>query len=796
MECYPAHIRAGSFGEEFIQSTADHCHKVAEYTEASLKTSGLSCTGRLVGLIHDTGKFSSEFSNYINSAARGEHVRRGSVNHTFAGVIMLFERYHVKDESSLRNMACEIIAFAAGAHHGLFDCIDPNGQDGFAHRLEAENIPYKEVKDNFLALCADISALDKLFQAAADEIIELVSKCKKIVKTNHELLFCVSLICRLVLSALIDGDRQDTAEFMYDFKFREYGPDMRPLWKARLYEVEKKIDALPVNTQVNKARHEISLKCRDFPVDEGGIYRLSIPTGSGKTLASLRFALKTAERYNKSRIFFVIPLLSVLEQNAKVIREYLSCDEIILEHHSNVLRTEQKSEEHDVNELLTETWRSPVVITTLVQLLNTLFGGETTCIRRFNALMDSVLVIDEIQSLPRHMLTQFNMAVNFLSHVCHTVVVLSSATQPVFEMAAHPMRFSHPKDIVPYDARLFKPFRRTNIINLCRNEGYTFEELSCFVIEKLPEARSVLIICNKKDQAESIYRLLCNTDAEVFHLSTSMCMCHREDTLNRIIACLGKTSVICVSTQLVEAGVDFSFGCVIRVLAGLDNVIQAAGRCNRSGEYPCLRPVYIVNIHGEDLKNLKEIREAQNATNELLYKFSHDGGMFDDSLDSDKSVEYYYRNLFANMKGLAQDYPIPDYGTTMYQMLANNETFRLKSNNIAFPLTGQAFKTAGKEFKVFNENTIDVLVPFGEGRPLIADLCSEKAQKDLLYRKQLLDKAKKYTVSLFNYQIAALIDAGGLDTICGGVILSVRPAFYRNDTGINVSGGISEFQEV
>lgn len=796
MESYPARIRVDHLGEKHVQSVAEHCRNVARYAAVSLEAVGLSATGRLAGLIHDAGKFSSAFRDYICRAAAGEQVRRGSVNHTFAGVRLLFERYFQKDEASLRNLACEIIAYAAGAHHGLFDGIDPYGKNGFAHRLDAEEIPYHEVKERFLAFCADTGELDALFEKAAEELIGLTAQCRQMVQTQEELLFHISLICRQVLSAVIDADRRDAAEFMCGMHFAEYDADMRPLWHARLEAVDTRLDELESDTPIRRARREISLQCRDFPADEGGIYRLSVPTGSGKTLAGLRFALQTAERHNKSRVFFVIPLLSVLEQNAKVIRDYLARDEIVLEHHSNLVRTEE-SEKLDENEHLVETWRSPVVMTTLVQLLNTLFRADTTCVRRFRALADSVIVIDEVQSLPKHMLTQFNLAVNFLAGACRATVVLCSATQPTFETAEHPMRFAEPRDIVAYDPALFASFSRTETVNLVRDGGYTCEEIAGFAVERLEEVRSILLICNKKDQAVALFQLLAHAGAEVFHLSTSMCMAHRKDTLAQINAALesGKR-VICAATQLVEAGVDFSFGCVIRAFAGLDNIIQAAGRCNRGGEFGELRPVYIMNIRGEDLKKLKEIQQSQEAARDLFFSFERDRAAFDACLDSGKSIAYYYRRLFRNMRGLAQDYPAPKLGTTLFKMLAGNDDFRVKCANARFPLLGQAFKTAGTEFQVFDDSTQDVLVPYGEGEKLIEELCSERARRDLLYRKKLLDEAKSYTVSLFSYQVNVLTDAGGLFPVCDGAVLSVLPAFYRSDTGINLSGGTHDFQEV
>lgn len=794
MEQFPAHIRIAGTGGDQVQSVTEHCRAVSAYACTALQPAGLSGMGRLTGLIHDAGKFTAAFRDYITRAGHGEQVHKGSVNHTFAGVRLLFERCFDPDGSPFRNMACEILAFVAGSHHGMFDCIDPTGQDGFSHRLDAQGIFYEEAKANFLSHCTDAASLDALFDEAVRELENLVARCKKFVKTQDELLVCMSMACRLVLSAVIEGDRRDTAEFTHNMTFPPDPADPGAVWKVQLEAVEEKLRGLPEREPVDRVRRLISDRCRTFPVEASGIYRLSVPTGGGKTLTALRFALSAAQRHHKSRIFFVIPLLSVLEQNAKVIREYLTDDSLILEHHSNVLRVKHVDEKLDDNELLMETWRAPVVITTLVQLLNTLFDGNPTCIRRMNALADSIIVLDEVQSVPRHMISQFNLALSFLTGVCKSTVVLCSATQPCYEATDHPLS-PKPLDLVPHDEALWQPFRRTVIHNQCRSGGYTPEELAAFALERLPEVQSLLLICNKKAQAETLYRLLCHADAHVFHLSTAMCMAHRMDTLEQINALLGNAPVICVATQMVECGVDFSFGCVIRIFAGLDNLLQSAGRCNRSGEFHRLCPVYLVNLHEENLSRLREIQDAQIAMKELLSSFERDSGAFDGDLQSDRAVQYYYRRFFGNMPRFAQDYPIPQYGTTMLKLLGFNEPFRQKNAQGGRHTICQAFRTAGDQFQVFDDNTVDVLVPYRDGAEIIAALCSDRAKADFLYRKQLLDRAKKYTVSLFQYQYKLLLERHGLHSLCGDAAYAVQPAFYREDTGMDLSGGNQVFLE-
>ncbi len=815
MERFAGHIRKGEAGDFLVQPAIDHCRNVGRYASALLEPLGLGAAGELAGLVHDAGKFCDAFSCYIWKAAKEEPVRKGSVNHTFAGVRLLFERYYTKGQGSYRNLACEILAFGAGAHHGLFDAIDPDGKDGFLHRLETEGIGYEQARDAFVFAVGE-AALDKLFDNAAAEIEHVLISCGKAAQKPDRQMFYSGVLSRLLLSAVIEGDRRDTAEFMQNFLVKEPPADMRPVWAASLEKVEEKLSRFPAQRPIDQARKEISRLCKEFPTESGGIYRLSVPTGSGKTLASLRLALSAAVRHGKRRIFFVIPLLSVLEQNAKVIRDYLQDDEMILEHHSNVVRTERErarlqnggqsaAAENDLDmvELLTDNWHAPVVITTLVQLLNTFFDGGTTSIRRLQALADSVIVIDEVQSLPPRMISQFNLTLNFLSLVCNCTLVLSSATQPYLEGVEHPLRHSAVADIVPYSAALWEPFRRTEIIDRRKTGGYTPEQLADFVHELLPQRQSVLVICNKKAQAEQLYRLLENAPATVFHLSTAMCMQHRLDTVDKVKAALGKEPVICVATQLVEAGVDFSFGSVLRLCAGMDSVVQAAGRCNRNGEQEGRSPVYIVNWKEEDLSKLPEIRQGKKATEELLSLVEEGEVEWSEDLQSEEAIRYYYKRYYAQSAGGFRDYAVEvkkgissGTRTTMLELLSKNTQFKKHKLKVPERQLLQAFKTAGDFFQVFEDITIDILVPYGEGADIIAALQSEQAEHDFNYRKELIDQAKKYSVSVLRYVLEKLEKAKGVYSFCEKSVIALQPGFYHEKTGVGFEEGNLPLLEV
>jgi CRISPR-associated endonuclease/helicase Cas3 len=791
---YLAHIRLDKDQSRVEQLLHVHCRNCAQIA-SSTNVAGLKNAAYLAGLLHDMGKYTIDFQNYLIRSASGEPVHRGSVNHTFAGVRFAMERWHISEKPALRNMVCEIIAVAAGAHHGMFDCIDPDGKDALLYRLKTNGTGYQEARENFLLHCARLDELDKLFNEAEKEIISAMENIKKYIVNESELRFCLGLLTRMLLSAVIDADRRDTVEFMFNTVLPQRQLT-REKWFSLLAGVEAKLSEMPFSSSIDQIRRKISDRCREAANRKDGIYRLSIPTGGGKTLSSLRYALAVAAQHRKKRIFFVIPLLSILEQNAAVIREFIGDDGVVLEHHSNIVREKSKWDELDVNELLMETWDYPIVITTLVQLLNTLFNGKTSFIRRMHALADSVIVIDEVQSVPRKMLSLFNMAMNFLAATCNCVILLCSATQPCLEYVSHALHFQEPANLVSINPKWNDTFRRTNIIDKRKKGGYTPEDLLGFAMECMESANSMLIICNTKDQARTIFNSFNIADAEVYHLSTAMCMEHRIHTLAKINLCLEqKRRVICVSTQLVEAGVDFSFACVIRVSAGLDNMIQAAGRCNRNGEFGRRCPVYIVNIHKENLGRLKEIQESQLAAESVMALFDQNPHRFNEDIASDKAISTYYRCLYTNMPSDSQDFPLPHLGTTLYTLLSDNSSFQHHCESRGKYVITQAFKTAGAEFRVFDDNTVDVLVPYGYGERLIADLGSSAAETNYVYRKQLLDKAKRFSVSLYNYEVTALQKSGGLSSLYDSILV-LQPEFYSERTGFDLHGDGNRFLEV
>ena len=788
MKKYIAHSQILANGEIQAQTVAEHCRNTAKFSQKCLEPAGLSQAAYLAGLLHDAGKCKEEFQLYIKGGGK-----RGSVNHTFAGCRMILEHFHGENSERYEDVTAELLAYAAAAHHGLFDCVDLQGSSGFLHRMQKE-IQYQESCQNFLACCADWDEIEERFERANSELSSLFEKLMAISirnqdETGKEFSFYIGLIARLLSSAVIEGDRRDTTIFMNRIVEPIEPSDWKKFWEKYLHRMEEKLAAFPQNTPLQLARTEISHRCRCFAEKPGGVYRLHVPTGGGKTLSSLRYALAHAAKWGKKRIIFVTPLLAILEQNAKVIQEYIDDDSIVLEHHSNVIQTAETGESLDMRELAVDSWHAPVILTTMVQLLNTLFLGKTTSVRRFQSLCDAVVVIDEVQTIPNHMLTLFNLAVNFLSQICHTTFLLCSATQPCFEQANHPL-VAPPIDVVPFSQKLWKPFYRTFLTDAGAKR---LEEITEFALKVLSESNNMLVVCNKKSEAEFLYQAFSGIAAKCFHLSASMCMAHRKKTLNEMVQALRNhgEKVVCVATQVIEAGVDISFQSVIRFSAGMDSIVQSAGRCNRNGEKKTPVPVYIVQCLDENLGKLEEIQRAKTVTTALLEEFQRKPEGFHNDLSSDESVRWYYRKLYSNMEEHFQDYMVSKGKDTLFSMLGSNTRYYTDECDFYGKYTlAQSFQTAGKLFHVFDEDTVDVVVPYGEGEVLISELAAQSSVT-IPWLTDWSKRARPYTIALYAYQKQLFSYA--LRNVNGVWVL--LPEAYDQQVGLSLKGK-PEFLEV
>ena len=796
-----AHIRE----DGKIQTAAEHSRSAAEFAAKSLRPIGMGTTAFLAALLHDFGKFKEEYDRYLEEAVAGTAVR-GSVNHTFAGVRFVLEQWHSSDGIGYDEVTAELLAYAIGAHHGLFDCMDARQNSGFQHRQKKEGIGYAEARSDYLEQCADLEELNLLFRESVQETTVLLNQMASLSQqqddeeANRETAFYVGLLQRMLLSAVIEGDRRDTAQFMNADAFPKWPEDMRGIWADRLAFMEQKLGTLPREQPIDQARHTISDTCASFARQSGGVYRLNVPTGGGKTLSALRFALTHAKQWNKTRIIFTSPLLSILDQNAGILRRFIGDDSLILEHHSNLAEPENKPERLRELELLTDTWEAPVIITTLVQLLNTCFSGKTSAIRRFHSLCNSIIILDEVQTVPNKMLTLFNLTVNFLSEICGATIVLCSATQPSLEKVQHPLKCT-PPEMVPWQGTLWSVFKRTEIQNAGQ---YRLREIPQLIEQVLSDCDSLLVVCNRKDEAAFLLEELRNAPCRRFHLSAAMCQSHRQETLHSLQAALetarsGGEKVLCISTQVIEAGVDISFQQVIRLAAGMDSVVQAAGRCNRHAESRKPAPVRIVLCADERLEYLEDIDRGKKATVSLLSAFADHPEWFQNDLSGQKAIGFYYHQLYGSMNPGYQDDVIPEYGS-VYRLLADNPKFA----NAQCPMAAcyylrQAFQLAGKLFQVFDENTTDILVPYGKGRDIREYLISAAktyGERDWQTIRRNINEAKKYSVSVYQHQFAQLEKLGAVMPLFEDSVYVLSDGFYDENIGLSIQKGKTGFQGV
>lgn len=787
---YPAHIRKVD-DKKYVQTVEEHCRGVAEIAAELLRDIGLEKTAYLTGMVHDLGKFSENFKNYIEKAADGEKVQRGSVNHTFAGVRFLLEKHSDEQLSGFSDIVLEILAYAVGAHHGLFDCVDDNNNNGFTKRIQKEGIDYLNAAQEFLKICCSEQDIEDLLKQSEKEFFPVFNEIEKLADNadakiqNTQITFYIGFLARLILSAIIEADRSDTAQFMNGYSEKTV-KNISEIWINCIKNVEQKLSTMPLDKPINKTRAQISALCAEAGNLESGIYRLNLPTGAGKTLTSLRYALHHALKHNKKRIIFTMPLLSIIEQNAGIIHDYIGNEELILEHHSNIVETDE-NDELDKRELLVESWDVPIIITTMVQLLNTLFAGKTANIRRMQALCNSIIVIDEVQTVPDKMLSLFNLALNFLAKICNTTIILCSATQPCFEKTMYPLDKSV-KDLITLTKEQETVFKR---VRLEYKGEMDCEELADFAAGILEENNSLLLVCNTKNEAAVMFNLLCSKlkDVKAFHISAGMCTAHRKETIKEMQEALEnkQQKVLCVSTQVIEAGVDVSFARVIRLLAGMDNIVQATGRENRNREFDGLAPGYIVRLKGEVLKGLSEIEAAKNAAANLLVKYKNSPKIYDNDLMSEKAINEYYECLYGNVNDGYHDFYIESVRDSILNLMSCNENVdsgKIPEYNKYF--MHQALKTAGGLFTVFDESYIDIIVPYDRGTEIIQKIFAV-GDKDYGKLKAVLNEAKLYTVSLFKYQKIKLEEQGALIFVPSAGVYILQDGYYDELTGLNLN---------
>jgi CRISPR-associated endonuclease/helicase Cas3 len=783
--------------KEIFQSVKDHCRNTAKYAEENGTGFEMSDTMYFIGLLHDIGKSTKEFDTYLErSFNKDTSVHRGEVNHSSAGARKILNEF--QNDSPVGELLKEMAAYAVAAHHGIFDELNLSGDDKFSQRVfhPRKEIHYHEVQEN----CADWlneKEICSLFSSATQELRDNLEKIKTVAAPspagykNEILLFEIACLQRMILSSLVDADRRDTSEFMSGSNQKRLSQnELSALWKHYDTLLEEKISGFSGEGKINRLRQEMSQQCADFASHDDGIYRLSIPTGGGKTIASMRYALKLAVRTGKRHIIYTAPYLSILEQNARDYEEIFQDPQHILEHHSNVVFEENESGSADREdlqqwELLAEDWSAPMILTTMVRFLDVLFGGSMQDIRRMHALCDSIIILDEAQSIPVKMIDLVNTALNFLNRVCHCTIIICTATQPLFEKTRRPLLFSSPKDMIREPAKYERCFERASIVNAMIPGGYGTEDLAAFIQDHFEN--NMLVILNTKTAVRKLYGELQDqmpSDVKLIQLTTFMCAQHRLDQIEQMKKSIrNNEKLICVSTQLIEAGVDISFQTVIRSAAGLDNIAQAAGRCNRNGEFPNeVRNVYVINYREENLNKLRDIRLAQEAFNAVVDTY-HGKYLSQEAMDL-----YYQRYYFSRMDEMSYQMTQFDINDSLYDLLSENRKarneFETGKQRYPYPIC-QAYQTAYNAFQAIEStDQVGVIVPYGKGISLIEDL---RNAYSLQAKKDILKQLQRYTVNLGRHSslMKTLIERRGIsDSELGGSVWILDPTFY-DENGVD-----------
>ncbi|MBN2529890.1 MAG: CRISPR-associated helicase Cas3' [Deltaproteobacteria bacterium] len=765
---YYAHYRKQ---DNVFQTNEQHLEESAIFAKNLCEKIGMPSWGELLGLLHDIAKYSQKFQNYFLSSIGlirsydenylDPRTHRGKIDHATAGGQFIWNHF---SNNAIQKLISQIVVLCLVSHHGgLIDCLKTDGTDLFSQRIakDYQTTFYNEITGkidkNILSRIHSIlrsGNLEKELLAQIDIISSL--KMSPLMRRFH-----IGLLTRFLFSCLVDADRTNTADF--DDPHRKKWLQGCPEWATLIREFDAYIGQFDTkDTPINHVRSSISTACLQAATCEKGAYLLTLPTGSGKTLASLRFALHhaNASKRKKDRILYVVPYTTIIDQNARTVRsifKQLKNPHIILEHHSNLA----PAMDNEQNQILSENWDAPIVFTTMVQFLDALFSEGTRGVRRMHQLANSVIIFDEIQTLPIKTVHLFNNAMNFLVNSAGTTAVYCTATQPLLhdvDASKGALILSKPDSIVALDSDQKKAFQRIAIIDQCKAGGWTNDEIAEQASLNLTEFGSVLVIVNTKAVAKAIYKR-CEEKKytpNIFHLSTSMCPAHRKSVFKRINKLLNdkKAPIVCISTQLIEAGVDIDFGCVMRSLAGLDSIAQAAGRCNRHGDRPSAKMV-IFNSSQENLSKLREIKIAQEDTLRVLDGLKDKTAGREVVID-EQSMNLFYRYYFYDRKD-EMAYPIgtEDIGRndTLLNLLAENsisiEEYR-RAYKISPPHSlHQSFKTAGKLFAAIDAPTQSVVVPYDRAGNYIIGKLNEVKDGGTLNR--LLKRAQRYSVNMFPY---------------------------------------------
>lgn len=615
---YYAHSIKSNINKYDWQKLADHLQSTGQLAAEFASSFGFENAALLAGLLHDLGKYSVKFQKRLEGSSQ-------KVDHSTAGAKIVREL--VSQNSNIDKLMVAIISYCIAGHHaGLADF------DELCQRLENE-----------------IEALDEIWKSEiSPQTNDLFKKEFKPANSDEARSFQLGFLCRMLFSCLVDADFKDTEKFYCLTEGRETDRNWEKLQdnidillaKFQSHMDETKGKAKPSLT--NDLRAKILETLLEKAAMPKGIFTLTVPTGGGKTLASLGFALSHAKHHGMQRIIYSIPFTSIIDQNAVIFREVLEGgmeNNFILEHHSNIeeekFDPENPPQQRDKLKLAMEDWAAPVIVTTNVQFFESLFSNRPSKCRKLKNLANSIIILDEVQTLPTQYLRPCLAALDELARNYGATIILCSATQP----AVDKRNFKYGdglelegRELAPNPDMLAKQLKRVNIEHSLEFDD---EEL----LSQITAASQALIIVNSRKHALEFYQLAKRQNFEgIYHLSTRQYAGHRREILAEVRQRL-KDELPCrlIATSLVEAGVDLDFPKVWREEAGLDSITQAAGRCNREGKRPIEESIVRV-FRAKDYDVPREI--ARNSA--CFHRMKND---FEDLL-SPAAVKRYFEEMY------------------------------------------------------------------------------------------------------------------------------------------------------
>ena len=694
------------------QPLPDHLHAVGQGASEFAAVFGGHTLALVIGYLHDLGKYTLPFQERL----RGSPLR---VDHSTWGARIAQERLGAMGQ---------LLAYGIAGHHaGL-----ANGQ-GEGERTALADRLLSDLPALHPSWEKDILLPDRLEVPAGFKPYS--SKNRQQAKERQP--FQLAFLTRMLFSCLVDADFLDTEAF---YNVAENRPDHRhgssapPALTALREQLDHHLDKFKPDGDVNRLRADILRHVRSKAEQAPGLFSLTVPTGGGKTLASLAFALDHAIRHGLQRVIFVIPFTSIVEQNAAVFREALGPlgEAAVLEHHSAFVEQPPPRDDPEKYQstkklrLAMENWDAPIIVTTAVQFFESLFAAKPSQCRKLHHIAGSVVILDEAQTMPLHLLRPCVAAVDELARNYRTSVVLCTATQPALEAPAFEGGLTEVRELAPEPAGLFRQLERVRV----RHVGTLSDEA---LANEMRSREQVLCIVNNRRHARAVYQAMADLPG-ARHLTTLMCARHRSAVLAEVRQML-KDGQPCrvVSTSLIEAGVDVNFPTVLRAEAGLDSIAQAAGRCNREGRRPLdASEVLVFANANEDWAPPPELRQYAQAAREVLRQ---DAG---DPL-SPEAIGRYFALLYWQKGGDALDKP---------DLLGLLRESRIDS----LPM-----ETLATKFRMIDSVQMPVIVPYDdEAKGFVRDLKHAEGSVGLARKLQ------PYLVQLPRQGFDALYQAGAV----------------------------------